>query len=368
MFPIVDNYFPVVGRYDVSPEGYRSGEERMNTKTILSMGLGVLVVAGLVAGGAGSAFAASSASQTAVEGGQYRQETTQNATDGRSVNLSTLSVSALQAAQLAQNETGGKVLAVRLKTVNGTTGYEVLVTNEQGNVTGVVVNAEQPEVIETREDLARFNQTVLQQQGVNVSDVRGAVETIRAAQQTVGQEFVPIEVSVEAERGFVGQQITFVSPNATQQVVVDLTGDPVVGVTAPAPNQGGEADADGQRAETETTETGQATTTEAGQTTTTAAALAMGAGSANVAQDDDEATEGDDRFTSEFGDASEYVNPENDAFADDAFAANDEFDTADDYGLFTGGEEEEDGGLFGGEEEEEEGGAFLGEEEEDGWF
>ncbi|UPV99822.1 hypothetical protein M0R88_15040 [Halorussus gelatinilyticus] len=341
----------------------------MHTRQALAVGLSVLLTAGFVAAGAGSAVAvgstADSTSPTAVEGAYHQQTTAQNET-GASLDLSTLSVTALDAAELAQNRTGGKVLGVRLKTVNGTPGYEVVVADDAGNVTGVVVNAEESEVLEVREDMARLNGTVLDEQGSNVSDLRGAVETIRAAQRAVGSEFVPVEVAVEAERGLLAQQVSFVSPNATRHVVVDLTNNPVIGVSEAIPRTGGENGSG------------------SGENATTTAALAMGVGSMPLAQEEGE--EGG-VFGEGFGEASEYGYGETEAFGEGAFARNDEFDTRDGYGIFSplsgeggiGGEEEGAGGLFGGEGEGEggivgegegegEGGGFLGGEDENGWF
>lgn len=325
----------------------------MNGRTFLSVVLGLVVAASMVVGGAGSAVATSSTDRTAVEGGQYLQDGAANQT-GDGLNLSRLNVTAFEAAVIAQNETGGKVLAVRLKRVNGTPGYEVLVANEAGNVTGVVVNAEQAELIETRENLARLNVTAMEQLGVNVSDIAGAVETIQMARQEVGDEFVPIEVSIEAEPGFLGQQITFISPNATKAVVVDLTNNSVVAVSEAVPKRG----AEGMNA-----------------TTTANESALQDASGMSAVQDGDNETNpqdccvGDDELTREFGDASEFVAVQAGDFDENFFAADDEFDTADEFGAFTGVEEEEDEGLFDGEgEEEEEAEGFLGEEDEDGWF
>ncbi|UPV74511.1 hypothetical protein M0R89_00220 [Halorussus limi] len=322
----------------------------MNGRTLLPVGLGALLVASMVAGAAGSAVAAGSTDRTAVEGGQYLQETEQaNQTGG--LNLSDLSVTAYEAARLAQNETGGTVLGVRLKQVDGTPGYEVLVANESGKVTGVVVNATEAGILETRENLAQVNQTVLEQQGVSVSDISGA-STIETAQQEVGEQFVPIEVSIEAEQNFMGQQVTFVSPNGTQSVVVDLSNGSVVQVSDVAPKRGAQM----------------GTTMAESENTTTEAALTDADGT-NAAQEGDDTLVGDDELSHEFGDASEYVSPTLTGYADNVFASDDEFDTADAYGPFVGNEGNEDEGLFdgeGGEEGESEG--FVGEEDEDGWF
>ncbi len=270
------------------------------------------------------------------------------------LNLSDLNVTAYEAAVIAQNETGGTVLGVRLKQVNGTPGYEVLVANESGNVTGVVVDATEAGVIQTQENIAQLNQTVLEQQGISVSDISGAVSAIETARQEVGDEFVPIEVSIEAEPNFTGQQVTFVSPNATQAVVVDLTNETVVQVSDVTPVRGAEAQA---------TETEQANaTTQAAMTDADAAAARQDDGTQGCCVGDDELSHG-------FGDASEYVSPTLTGFEDNVFAEDDEFDTADAYGPFTGVEDNEDEGLFDGEgEEEEEAEGFVGEEDEDGWF
>ncbi|NEU56368.1 PepSY domain-containing protein [Halorussus sp. MSC15.2] len=326
----------------------------MNGRTLLSVGLSALLVASVVAVGAGSAVAASSADRSAVEGGQYLQDDgAQNQTTG-GLNLSELNVTAYEAAVLAQNETGGTVLGVRLKRANGTPGYEVLVANETGNVTGVVVNGTDAGIIQVSRNIAQVNQTVLQQQGISVSDIGGAVSAVEAAQQEVGDEFVPIEVAIEAEPNFTGQQVTFVSPNATQSVVVDLTNGSVVQVSDVTPKRGAEA---------------QMTATEQANETTEAA---MVDSSAMGAMQDDGETEGccvgDDELSHEFGDASEFVAPTLTGFGEQVFAADDEFDTADDFGPFTGVEGEEDENLFDGGEEEEEGEGFIGEEDEDGWF
>ena len=333
--------------------------------------MGLLLIASAIVAGAGSAVAADSTARNAVEGAQDQETTTTTAQTQGGLNLSQLNVTAYEAAVLAQNETGGTVLGVRLKTANGTTGYEVLVANETGNVTGVVVNAEQAEIVETRQNIARLNQTVLQQQDVNVSNLTGAVETIQTAQQEVGDQFVPIEVSIEAQPGFLGQQITFVSPNATKSVVVDLTNNTVVAVSEEVPTRG----ADGANA---TTETATGETTAAGETETTTEMAMVDASAANAAQDGGTqgCCVGDDELTRQFGEANNYVattaGDYGDAFADYGdgfFASDDEFDTADNYGVFAGNENEEDDGLFGGGEEEEEAeGGFLGEENEDGWF
>ncbi|MFC4448240.1 PepSY domain-containing protein [Halorussus aquaticus] len=326
----------------------------MNGRTLLSVGLSALLVASVVAVGAGSAVAAGSADRSAVEGGQYLQdEGTQNQTTG-GLNLSELNVTAYEAAVLAQNETGGTVLGARLKRANGTPGYEVLVANETGNVTGVVVNGTDAGIIQTNTNIAQLNQTVLEQQGIGVSDIGGAVSAVEAAQQEVGDEFVPVEVSIEAEPNFTGQQVTFVSPNASKSVVVDLTNGSVVQVSDTTPKRGAEA---------------QMTATE--QTNETTEAAMVDSDAASAMQDDGE-TEGccvgDDEFSSEFGDASEYVSPTLTGFGEQVFAADDEFDTADDYGPFTGVGGEDDENLFDGGEEEEEGEGFVGEEDEDGWF
>ncbi|MFC4552788.1 MULTISPECIES: PepSY domain-containing protein [Halorussus] len=342
------------------------------SRTTYAVGMGLLLIASAIVAGAGSAVAADSTARNAVEGAQDQETTTTTTAQTQgSLNLSQLNVTAYEAAVLAQNETNGTVLGVRLKTVNGTPGYEVLVANETGNVTGVVVNAEQAEVIETQQNIARLNQTIFQQQGVDVSNLTGAVETIQTAQQEVGDQFVPIEVSIEAQPGFLGQQITFVSPNATKSVVVDLSNNTVVAVSEEVPTRG----ADGANA---TTETAIGETTAAGETQTTTEMAMVDASAANAAQDDGNqgCCVGDDELTREFGEASNYVattaDDYGDAFADQDdgfFASDDEFDTADNYGAFAGNENEEDDGLFGGGEEEEEAeGGFLGEEDEDGWF
>lgn len=316
----------------------------MKAHSFRSVGLCLLVIASFVVAGGSVAVATDASNSTAVAVEPQQQTTAQNGTDGESVDLSGLSVTALEAAEMAQNETGGKVIAVRLRTVNGTTGYEVLVANESGNVTGVVVDAQQSEIIETRADIARLNLTVLQQQGSNYSDIRGAVETIKAARRVVEQSYVPVEVAIEAQPGFVGQQVTFVSPTDTRHVVVDLTKNPVIGVGSPVPR----VNASG-----------------ADETTATTAAMAMGAGDVALAQEEGEG------FGEGFGVASEYPYGEYGTFGEGTFAENDEFDTGDGFGLLSpvGGEEEAGaGGLFGGEDEREEGGGFLGEENEGGWF
>lgn len=336
---------------------------------------------GFVAGAAGTAFAAGSAtgvSPAATDDTAYRQTDegngTQNGSDNAtdatntSLDLSTLSLSALDAARIAANETGGNgtTLAVRLRTVNSTPGYEVLVTDDEGNVTGVVVDARNGDVIETRENLTRLNTTVLQQEGVNVSDIRGAVEAIQTAQEDVGDEFVPVEVAIEAQPGLVAQQVTFVSPNATQHVVVNLTEDSVISVGDPIPraNATGTNDTSAgngilgiQANESNATANGSNATENA----SAIERLSFDTASDGFAQFE----EGEGAFGEGFGEASEYGYGE--GYGDEStFAENDEFDTNDGYGLLGGGEEENGGFLGGGEREE--GGGFLGEESEGGWF
>ena len=296
------------------------------------------------------------------------QETEQTNQSGGGLNLSDLNVTAYEAARLAQNETGGTVLGVRLKRVSGAPGYEVIVANESGNVTGVVVNATEAGIIETQENIAQLNQTALEQQGISVSDISGAVSAIETARQEVGDEFVPIEVSVESEPNFTGQQVTFVSPNATQAVVVDLTNETVVQVSDVTPVRGGEAQT------TAAAEQGTATETEATATEQANATTEMAMTDADpmaVRQDDgtQDCCVGDDELSRGFGDAAQYVAPELTGYEDNVFAADDEFDTADAYGPFVGAEDNEDEGLFDGEgDEEEETEGFVGEEDEDGWF
>lgn len=238
-----------------------------------------------------------------------------------------LNVSALEAAQIAQNETDAKPVAVKLATDNGSLVYGVLMAHTNGSVTGVVVDAMEPTVIRTAPDLAMVNATVLSDVGgvENVSQLRSAVDAIQAAQEVAPAGAMPIEVAIEAQPGLLAQQVTFANPETNEpvRVVVDATDGAVLGVIG-----------------------AQGPVEVAGNATGTATPATAQLGAPPLSSDRlYDFTFENPSQNDEFGETFE-----DDAYGDEVFQEDDEFDQGDDTGLFDfGGDEVADG------EEEEEG-------------
>ena len=348
----------------------------MNIQSRLTVGIAILVLASPAVIGAGAATSGGTtaavqdaSANVAQNGNQTGQNGNQTGELERTVNVSELEVSALEAAQLAANETGGKPVAVKLATENGTPVFGVLTVNQSGNVTGVVVDATNGQVVRTADNIGFLNMTVLQDQGgvSGVADLRSAVEAIQAAQGVAPSGAVPIEVAIEAERGLLLQQVTFAQPangqNNLTRVVVDATAGPVVGVipadegVGGVPNEtepgGNETGTPGTPTETPGTETdaGGNQTDSAGTETTANEQSSVNALAYTSSESASNVQFGEDEDEGVYG--------------DEVFAEDDEFDAGDDYGVvgfnegYGGAEEEEEGGFFGGGEEDENGDDLL---------
>lgn len=284
-------------------------------QTLLSIGVAALVIAGVAGVGLG---VASTVDGPGLTSGVDDANDEDDANDDRNnetleleaaINVSKLDVTALDAATLAKNETGAKPVAVKLAMENGTPRFGVLVVNETGNVSGVVIDATDGTVVRTVEDIGFVNRTVLQDVGgvSEVADLRSAVKAIRAAQRVVPADAMPIEVAIEAERGLVMQEVTFAQPagerNQLTRVNVDATKGPVVGVV---------------RA---TNATAGAVVEDANETADEPEPPADGDADDRAAAENDTAGAGE-------------AEPGFQVFGDQVFAEDDEFDTGDEVGVF----------------------------------
>ena len=98
--------------------------------TVVVLGPGIATV--------GSATAAVGAQQTA-QPGENTQQT--QAEDDDAVNLTEVTVSPLAALQRTENETNGTALELRLTTQQQVPVYDILVLQDNGTLTEVVVDA-----------------------------------------------------------------------------------------------------------------------------------------------------------------------------------------------------------------------------------
>ena len=209
----------------------------MEYDTLPSLGLAVLLVGSLT--GVGVAAQHSMTSQSEVTEVTERQtEADHTATPladrgadalqrGPQVNLSEVNVSALEAVQLAQNETDGKAVVVTLTAQNGTPAFNVTVLQENLSVSQVTVDATNRTVTSVRRNVTTVRTEFLGGEAFDYAELRTAGDAIRLIQnQTNGTV-----VNVGIRRGELVYGVVLRTPEGRQtQALVAATNGAVLGI------------------------------------------------------------------------------------------------------------------------------------------
>jgi uncharacterized membrane protein YkoI len=228
----------------------------MRDHNSVAIGLVLVLVVSALSLGVGAATASSSADAASVAAQQDGPDG-DGPVDPADVNASELDVTALDAAQVAAEETDLKPVAVKLVTEDGVRRYSVLAVSPDGNVTGVAVDPTDGSIVRQDENIGVVNPAAVDDQGsfADVDNLRSAADAIEAARETVGNDTVPIEVAFVTERGAIHQRVTFATPDDRDEltrVTVDATEGPVVGVDRPGDETTATAENDTQSDEQST--------------------------------------------------------------------------------------------------------------------
>lgn len=211
----------------------------MDYQKFASLGLVLLVVGGTSGVGVAASQSVASESQSDVTevterqtAGDYdallRADRGADALQrGPQVNLSAVNVSALEAIELAQNETDGKAVVVLLTSQNQTPVYNVTILHENRSITQVTVAATEPRVLAVQSNVTVVNQQFLGGEAFDFNELRPVGDAIRLVQNRTNGTVVNAGI----RRGELTYGIAFRTPEGVQTTaLVTATDDPVLGI------------------------------------------------------------------------------------------------------------------------------------------
>jgi len=220
----------------------------MRHNTLLSVGLALcLLVGGMggVAGGATHATVSQTTDATEPPSAEPASWQGASATDalqqGGEVNLSDIEVSALDAAELAQNRTGGKAVVVTLGSQNGTPVYNLSVLAANLSVSTVTVDATEPRVTAVERNVTVVSQQFLGGAAFDYAELRTVGDAIRLVENRTNGSVVNAGI----KRGELVYGVGLRTPDGTRtQALVAATDGALLGLrttnaTAPTTTAGG---------------------------------------------------------------------------------------------------------------------------------
>jgi hypothetical protein len=189
----------------------------MRCERVVAIGLALLVVASLVgATGVGAQESDPGDGTVQETPGPAGTETSDSEVGPVTVGGNEISVSAIEATNVAESSTRKDDKAIAVKFVDENVSkprYAVVLVDHDGNTTGVVVSAQEEDVLKTVPNAGDLNTTRIDtyfrgDEGKNLSKIRTTISAIEAGQDLIGEENFPLGVAMEAHPGLMAYQVT----------------------------------------------------------------------------------------------------------------------------------------------------------------